>query len=91
MRNKKAKILRRVIKNQINKMQVNSERDLMETKYEDVKKFARRVPYVDKGELKTADIVYTMPLRLDFCFRRAYQSLKQTVKRSGQLKNVRAR
>lgn len=89
MRAKKAKLLRKVIRRQIAKQQPNTELDLMETKYEEAEKFARQVPYInDKGKMETATVVYTMPIRLEYCFRRAYKSLKYIMKKSGNLKNA---
>ena len=92
MRAKKAKLLRKVIKRQIAKQQPHTDVDLMENRYEKVEKFARQVPYVnDKGKVETTTILYTMPVRLDFCFRRAYKSLKYVMKKSGNLKNAKLR
>lgn len=89
MRGKKAKALRKVIKNQINKMAINSDRDLMETSYEPVEKFAKQHMVNKDGKPEDVTLIFTQPIKMDFCFRRAYQSLKYTVKQSGQLKNVR--
>lgn len=89
MRAKKAKLLRKVIRRQIEKQQPHTDFDLMETRYEKTEKFARQVPYINsKGKIETATIIYTMPIKLDFCFRRAYKSMKDVMKRSGNLKNV---
>ena len=89
MRAKKAKLLRKVIRRQIAKQQGNTELDLMETRYEKIERFARQVPYVNSnGKLETATVLYTMPIKLDFCFRRAYKSLKYVMKKSGNLKNA---
>lgn len=89
MRGKKAKALRRVIKRQIERMAVE-DKDLMVTSYEEPKKFAKRFTVLRDGKPALEDLIFTEPVIMDFCFRRAYQSLKDVVKRSGQLKNVKA-
>ena len=90
MRGKKAKALRKVIKNQISKMAVGTERDLNQTVYEEPKKFAKQHLVLRNGKTEQIALVYTKPIVMEFCFRRAYQSLKQVVKQTGKLKDVRA-
>lgn len=87
MRGKKAKVLRKVIKRQILKMSVDSKKNLMEKHYEPVQKFAKQQLILIEGKQEKVTLIYTQPIKLDFCFRRAYQSLKSVVK-AGKVKNV---
>lgn len=91
MRGTKARALRKATKNQMARPQENSERDLMITAYAPIERFAKRDLVLKDGKPTEVDTIYTEPIHLDFCFRRAYQSLKAIVKQSGQLKDVRAR
>ena len=88
MRGKKSKILKSVITNQLLKMKVEGIDDLFQRRYEPFQYVTKNMLIRENNEPKIIQVEIIQPIKLEFCFRRAYQSLKDTLKSSGSIKNV---
>ena len=94
MRNKKAKALRRVAKRQVAKQQGKDEFkniNLFEKRFLKVEKFAKQHLVLRDGKPEYVALIYTKPIKLDFCLRRVYQSLKGFLKYENKIKDVKCR
>lgn len=90
MRGKKAKLLKRVIRNQLQKLNLEgvNKTEIHQKKYEPISFRQKNFVVYENKEPKVIEMNVINPVRLDFCERRAYQSLKDTLIKAGAIKNV---